>query len=66
MKIYKPKTIYCPQCNRKIGTYDGRSSINLIMHCKICQKRIVYYVNVDEVETKPIPPRGCSSGLTVY
>lgn len=66
MRGYKPKIIYCPQCKKKIGTYDGQSSINLIMHCKTCKKRIVYYVDTDEIEIKPIPPRNCSSGLTVY
>lgn len=66
MRSYKPKIIYCPQCKKKVGTYDGRSTINLIIDCGRCQKRIVYYVNADEIEVKPMPPRNCSSGLTVY
>lgn len=64
MKEYKPKTIFCPSCNRKVGAWDGRSSINLITRCKNCNKRVIYHVSTGEVEIKPLPQRNCSSGLT--
>lgn len=64
MKKYKEKTIYCPKCGRKVGTYDGRSTINKICRCKKCNKRIVYHVDTGETEIKNIPKRNCSSGMT--
>lgn len=63
MKEYIPKTIYCPKCGRKCGTYDGRSTINKVCRCKKCNKRIVYHVDTGEVERKNIPERNCSSGM---
>ncbi len=64
MKKYKPKETYCPQCNLKVGTYDGRSTINHICRCRNCNKRIVYHVDSGKVEVKEIPKRVCSSGMT--
>lgn len=60
----EPKTIYCPSCGRKVGTYDGRSTTNHIMRCKNCNKRIVYHVDTGETEIKPLTARNCSSGMT--
>ena len=62
----EPKTIYCPKFGRKVATWDGRSTINVIAHCKMCKKRIVYHVDTGETEIKPSPPRNCSSGMTFY
>ncbi len=61
-----PKTIYCPRCGRKVMTYDGRSVIDRIANCKKCKKRVVYHVDTDKVEIKPIPKRASSSGMTFY
>lgn len=61
-----PKTIYCPRCGRRVATYDGRSTINVVAKCKKCQKRIVYYVDTGETELKPILPRATGSGMTFY
>lgn len=60
----KPKTIYCPSCGRKVGAYDGRSTINHISRCKNCNKRVVYHIDTGETEIKPLPKRKCSSGMT--
>lgn len=62
----EPKTIYCPRCGRKVANYDGRSSINVIVHCKKCKMRVVYHVDTDITEIKKIPPRNTSSGMTFY
>lgn len=62
----EPKTIYCPRCGRKVATYDGRSTINVIANCKKCKERVVYHVDTGETEIKPIPPRNTSSGMTFY
>lgn len=58
------KTIQCPICKREVGTYDGKSTINVVTRCKHCNKRIVYYVATGETKAKPIPPRTTSSGMT--
>lgn len=58
------KTIYCPQCGRKVAVYDGKSSLNVIARCVKCRKRIVYYIDTDSVVVKPIPERVSASGLT--
>lgn len=59
-----PKTIYCPLCKRKVGTYDGKSSINVITRCKHCNKQVIYYVDTDETRVKSLPRRATSSGMT--
>lgn len=61
----EPKTIYCPKCNRKVGKWDGKSTVNVICKCKNCNRRIVYHVGFDVVETKEIPPRSQSSGVNL-
>lgn len=66
MKEYKPKTIFCPSCKRKVGTYDGRSTSNYITRCNKCRKCVIYHVDTKEIEIKPLPQRNCSSGLTFY
>lgn len=63
-KEYKQKTIYCPKCGRKVGTYDGRSTINKVCRCRKCDKRIVYHADTGETERKEIPPRETGSGMT--
>uniref|UniRef100_A0AAU8B6D5 Uncharacterized protein n=1 Tax=Dulem virus 39 TaxID=3145757 RepID=A0AAU8B6D5_9CAUD len=60
----KSKTIYCPSCGRKVGTYDGRSTINYISRCRKCNKRVVYHVDTGETKIGPLPKRTCSSGMT--
>ena len=53
----KPKTIYCPNCGRKVGTYDGRSTSNISVKCKKCNKLVVYNVENKKAEIKEIPQR---------
>lgn len=64
MKKYKPVKILCPQCNSRVGTYDGRSTINHITRCNKCRKQIIYHIDTREIEIKDIPKRNCSSGMT--
>lgn len=63
MKKYKPVKIFCPQCNSRVGTYDGRSTMNCIARCEKCRKRVVYHIDTKKIELKPLPPRTCGSGL---
>lgn len=62
---YEPKTIYCPRCGRRVGQWDGKSTINVIvLKCRRCWKRVVYYIDSDETKLEPVPTRNCSSGMT--
>ena len=62
----EPKTIYCPKCERKVATWDGRSTINISVKCKKCNKLVVYDVENENVEIKEIPQRATSSGMRFY
>lgn len=64
MKKYKPVKIFCPQCKGYVGTYDGRSTIDKIVKCEKCRKRVIYRIETGETEVKDIPKRNCSSGVT--
>ena len=62
----KATTIYCPSCGRKVATYDGKSTIDKIVDCRKCHRRIIYRVDTGETEMKSIPVRATSSGKTFY
>ena len=64
MKKYKPVKIFCPQCNSRVGTHDGRSTSNYIARCNRCKKRVIYHIDTGKTEVKNIPKRNCSSGVT--
>lgn len=63
--VNKPKIVYCPKCKRKVATWDGRSTIDVIVNCRKCNKRVIYRVATGETEIKIIPARGSSSGITI-
>lgn len=60
------KTIYCPQCYRKVTEYDGKSSIKPQVRCRKCNKLIVYDIKSDTVSVKKMPERICGSGVRFY
>ena len=60
------KTIYCPRCGKKIGIWDGRSTINVLAKCKKCKKLVVYNIENEKTEIKEIPQRETSSGMRFY
>ena len=62
----EPKTIYCPKCGRKVATWDGRSTINISVKCKKCNKLVVYDIENEKVKIKEIPQRTTSSGMRFY
>lgn len=66
MEEDRAKTIYCPQCYRKCGIYDGKSQINKEMRCRKCNKLIVYDVKSGNISVKPIPQRTQGSGVRFY
>ena len=58
----EPKSILCPQCGRKVGTYDGRATVNITALCEKCRKTVVYMPATDETIIRPLPERTSSSG----
>ena len=62
----KQKTIYCPKCGRRVATWDGRSTINISVRCKKCDKLVVYDVENEKTIIKEIPKRTTSSGMRFY
>ena len=64
--MLEPKTIYFPKCGRKVATWDGRSTINIVDNCKKCRKRVIYHVDTEKTEIKDMPPRETSSGTRFY
>ena len=60
------KTIYCPKCGRKVGIWDGRSTINISVRCKKCDKLVVHDVENEKTIIKEIPKRTTSSGMMFY
>ena len=66
MKDYLKKEIYCPECERLVGTYDGKSRINPQIKCKRCNKLVVYDIETGKRELKLIPERTQGSGMRFY
>ena len=64
--VEKLKTIYCPKCGRRVATWDGRSTIDVIVNCRKCNKRVVFNVETQETIIKDVPIRATSSGKTFY
>lgn len=62
--MMEPKTIYCPQCGRKVMAYDGKSTMNQYAKCKKCLKMVCFYPEKNETEIKRLPKRTTSSGMT--
>ena len=62
----RPKTIYCPQCGRRVATWDGKSTIPVIVNCSHCKKRVVYNMDTDETLIKPLPPVDGSGSKTFH
>ena len=61
---FKKKSIYCPSCKRKVAVWDGKSKVDVIARCNKCKRRVIYRIDTGKTESKPIPPRKCSSGMT--
>ncbi len=60
------KTIYCPACGRKVAEYDGKSTIDIKVKCRKCNKLVVYDVASDETFQTKVPQRKTGSGLRFY
>lgn len=66
LNMAEPKTIYCPICGRKVAAWDGRSTNNISVKCKKCNKLVVYDVENEKTQIKEIPQRITSSGMRFY
>lgn len=62
----KPFSIYCPKCNYKVATWNGKSSINIVSKCEKCKKLVVFMPETKNVVRKPLPERATSSGKTFF
>ena len=60
------KIIYCPRCGRKAAVYDGRSSMDIKVKCRKCNRLVVYHVESGEVTQEKMPVRTTGSGLRIY
>lgn len=60
------KTIYCPTCNRKVATYDGRSTTEIDVACRKCEKLVVYDPMCNVTKVKALPERTTASGCRFY
>ena len=60
-----PKIVYCTQCGRRVGTWDGKSTINVICVCRNCDKQVIYYVDDGTTKIKDRPQRSSSSGMNL-
>lgn len=59
-----PREIYCPSCQRYLGRYDGRGTINPIINCRKCRKQVIFDIATRDLIVKDIPRRESSSGMT--
>ena len=64
--MIKPKIVYCPKCKRKVATWDGKTTINIIVKCRKCNKLVVYDIDNKLTRIKDVPVRTTSSGKTFY
>lgn len=64
--MIKPKIVYCPKCKRKVATWDGKTTINIIVKCQKCNKLVVYDIDNKLTRIKDVPIRATSSGKTFY
>jgi endogenous inhibitor of DNA gyrase (YacG/DUF329 family) len=60
------KSVYCPRCGRKVAEYDGRSTIDIKVKCRKCNKLVVYSVETGETRQEKLPLRGSGSGMRLY
>lgn len=56
--------VYCPICEQKLGRYDGKSKIPVIVNCYKCKKQVVLDAASHKFKVKNIPERNCTSGMT--
>lgn len=58
------RNIYCPKCNRRVASWDGKSTINIVAKCEKCKKLVVFRPDTMTTIQKDLPYRATSSGMT--
>ena len=58
------RTIYCPECGRKVGSHDGKATNVKEMECRKCWKTVVFNPMNAKTTIKPRARRVSSSGVT--
>lgn len=51
-EIIKQKSIYCPDCGRKVMTHDGKGTIPISNLCEKCGKIVTYFPETNETTIK--------------
>ena len=60
------KSILCPKCGRKVGTWDCKSTGTNLYVCHKCKAGVSFNGKTEETELKPYPQRTTSSGAVFY
>lgn len=60
--MYIKRDVLCPKCGKKVATYDGRSTMNVLTRCTKCRKRVIFHVDTKQTTISNIPPSNTSSG----
>lgn len=58
------RTIYCPECGRKVGSHDGKSTNVKEIDCRKCWKTVLFDPTTGNTKIKERPQRVSSSGVT--
>lgn len=59
----EPKSIICPSCKRTIAKWDRKSSMNIDIKCRKCNKLVIFRPINETVEIKYLPQRVSASGM---
>ena len=62
MEQVMAEDIICPQCGNKIGTYDGKETINKRIRCKRCGKTVLFDVSTGDMKIVPRKQRTSLGG----
>lgn len=58
------RTIYCPECGRKVGSHDGKATNVKEIDCRKCWKTVVFNPLTENTRLKEKSQRVSSSGVT--
>ena len=61
-----PKKLYCPKCGRRVGTHDGRSTINFVVKCTRCKRLVIFNPNTGRIFNDKVPELRSSIGTRFY
>ena len=62
----EPKRISCPRCNGHVATWDRKSSMNIEIKCRKCNKLVIFRPKNGTVELRRLPDRVSASALRFW